>query len=125
MAACLSHAGCRRDDHRGRADAGVTLTWALRPSTATVGPATLMLSLRRPDGVPIAGATVRVDGHMTHPGMAPVTAEATERPAGAGSYEARFAFTMPGDWVLIVSAALPDGTRVERRIDVGRVRAAG
>ena len=52
--------------------------------------------------------------------MAPVIAEASERTTGI--YVAPFNFSMPGDWVLLVSAALPDGERVEERIDVARVR---
>jgi hypothetical protein len=57
---------------------------------------------------------------MTHAGMAPVFASATERTAGV--YDLSFAFTMPGDWALLLSVTLPDGTRIERRIDVANVR---
>jgi len=60
---------------------------------------------------------------MTHAGMAPVMAAAVER--APGIYEAEFAFTMRGDWVLLVSVTLPDGARVERRIDVANVRPSG
>jgi hypothetical protein len=60
---------------------------------------------------------------MTHAGMAPVLAAAAERATGV--YEATFAFTMEGDWVLLVSVDLPDGARVERRIDVANVRPSG
>jgi hypothetical protein len=55
--------------------------------------------------------------------MAPLMAGAVERTPGV--YDAAFAFTMQGDWVLLVTIALPDGTRVERRIDVANVRPAG
>jgi hypothetical protein len=51
--------------------------------------------------------------------MTPVIAGAAERTAGV--YVAPFAFTMPGDWVLLVSGSLADGGRVEQRIDVGNV----
>ena len=57
---------------------------------------------------------------MVHPGMSPVIANASER--SAGEYVVPFTFTMPGDWVLIVSASLPDGRRVEKRIEVANVR---
>jgi hypothetical protein len=123
-AASLSHAGCGRSTHpdRGdlRADPRVDLTWTLRPAAAIVGPATLTVSLRAPSGGPMTGATVRIEGQMTHAGMAPLLADAVERAPGV--YEAAFAFTMQGDWVLLVSATLPDGARVERRIDVANVR---
>jgi len=55
--------------------------------------------------------------------MAPVLADATE--TAPGVYDLRFAFTMQGDWVLLVSAVLPGGARLERRIDVANVRPAG
>jgi hypothetical protein len=123
--ASLSHgsAACGRREQAARTDPRVDLTWTLRPATAVVGPATLTVSLRAPSGTPIAGATVRIEGHMTHAGMAPLLAEAVERAPGV--YDAAFAFTMPGDWVVLVSVNLPDGTRVERRIDVANVRPAG
>ncbi len=60
---------------------------------------------------------------MSHAGMAPVLANATE--SAPGVYDLRFAFTMQGDWVLLVAAVLPDGTRIERRVDVGNVRPSG
>jgi hypothetical protein len=60
---------------------------------------------------------------MKHPGMAPVLAAATERSPGV--YDLPFAFTMQGDWVLLVSAVAPHGGRIERRIDVANVRPAG
>ncbi|HUR35433.1 MAG TPA: FixH family protein [Vicinamibacterales bacterium] len=88
-----------------------------------VGPAALTVTLRHPSRDPVRGATVRLEGHMSHAGMAPVLADATE--SAPGVYDLRFAFTMQGDWVLLVSAALPDGARVERRIDVARVRPPG
>jgi len=122
-AAGLSHAGCSRSDHAARTDPRIDLTWTLRPSTPTVGPATLSLSLRTPAGDPIKGATVRIEGHMTHAGMTPLTAEAVERAPGV--YEAGFGFTMQGDWALLVSVEFPGGARVERRIDVANVRPSG
>lgn len=119
-AVSLSHAACGRT---ARVDPHVELTWTLRPAAATVGPAALTLTVRTSSGEPISGATVRVEGHMTHAGMAPVIAQAIER--APDIYEAAFAFTMPGDWALLVTAVLPDGTRVERRIDVPNVRPSG
>ena len=57
---------------------------------------------------------------MPHPGMTPIVADAAERSPGV--YVAPFTFTMPGNWALIVSAALPDGGRVEQRVEVPGVR---
>jgi hypothetical protein len=99
------------------------MKWTLRPTAAVVGPARLTITIRESSGRAMHGATVHLEGHMTHPGMAPVVADAVER--APGTYEVPFAFTMQGDWVLLVSAVLPDGGRLERRIDVTNVRPSG
>ena len=62
------------------------------------------------------GAGCRVEGHMAHPGMAPVIATAAERDAGV--YQIRLQFTMRGSWILLVTGELPDGRRINHRIDV-------
>ena len=41
--------------------------------------------------------------------MAPVVADVIER--GDGEYEAPLQFTMAGDWILLVTGQLPDGSR--------------
>jgi YtkA-like len=110
-------AGCRPTATLAPA---ATLTWTLSPTPPHAGPATLRVVLRDARGRSLAGATVGLEGHMSHPGMAPVLASATER--GPGVYDVPFAFTMPGDWILVVSALLPDGTRIERRVEVATVR---
>ena len=120
LAASLPPAGCGRTP---KPVSSVDVAWTLRPAPAAVGPATLTLTLRDRSGVPVQGAIVRLEGHMSHAGMAPVQETATER--GPGVYEVSFAFTMPGDWVLLLSATLTDGARVERRVDVPHVRPSG
>ena len=112
--------GCTR---AGEVPPPVEVAWTLSPSSPAVGPAILTITLRGPAGDAVSGATVRLEGHMSHPGMAPVVADAQERRPGV--YDVGFAFTMAGDWVLLVSAALPEAGRVERRIDVANVRPAG
>ncbi len=94
----------------------------LSPQPPRVGPA--VFRIRMTDAAssqPLSGARVRLEGNMTHAGMAPVFAEALE--AEPGRYRATLEFTMGGDWVVILHAALPDGRRFERRFDVKGVRA--
>lgn len=72
---------------------------------------------------PIAGGRLQVEAHMSHAGMTPVIARATER--GDGVYEVRWRFTMRGDWILLVTGTLPDGRRLDHRIDVPNVQPPG
>ena len=115
LAAGLTTVSCS-----GRATTSTTLSWTLTPSSPAVGPATFTATLRDPGGGAVTGATVRLEGHMSHPGMTPVIADAAERTPGV--YAAPFTFTMPGNWVLVVSASLAQGGRVEQRIEVANVR---
>jgi hypothetical protein len=114
LAASLAIASCG-----GRATSATTLSWTLTPPKPAVGPATLTVTLRDSAGAAVTGAQVRLEGHMSHPGMTPVIADAAARTPGI--YVVPFTFSMPGDWTLLVSAALPDGGRVEQRIDVANV----
>jgi hypothetical protein len=113
FAVTLPMAACGRS---GDPSPKLAVTWNLSPSAPAVGPAVLIVTLRDSVGAPVKNAAVRLEAQMTHAGMAPVFATATERPAGV--YDLSFAFTMQGDWALLVSATPPDGARTERRIDV-------
>ena len=90
------------------------------PEPARVGPATVTLKLADATGKPITGAHIAIEADMSHAGMSPLFAEAKE--AGPGRYEAHLEFQMAGDWVILLHVTLPDGTRVERQIDVRGVR---
>jgi hypothetical protein len=113
-AALAPAAACRTSP-----DAGV-VAWRLQPARPSVGPATLRLTLQGLSADIRDRATVRVVGHMAHPGMTPAVATVTGR--GGGDYDAALTFSMPGDWVLLASIVLPDGRRFEQRIDVPGVR---
>jgi hypothetical protein len=93
------------------------------PSPPEVGrPATVSLKvIDFLTSKPVSGARVRLEGNMTHAGMTPVFAEAKE--LEPGRYRATLEFTMAGDWVVLVHAALPDGRKFERQFDVKGVRA--
>ncbi|MFA5550412.1 MAG: FixH family protein [Trueperaceae bacterium] len=76
---------------------------------AAIGPAPLVVRLTDPEGNGVEGATVRVEGDMTHAGMQPVitTADAV----GNGLYRAEaMHFTMAGDWVITI-VVTADGKR--------------
>jgi hypothetical protein len=101
---CGLVAGCARtaDD--------VEAAWNIEPGPAVANVASVArIRLHDAKGA-LSGATLRLEGHMSHPGMAPVVAPAVERADGV--YEAPFQFTMAGDWVLVLAGTLADGRRV-------------
>ena len=118
-AAAVLAAGCRGPLG---ATPDVLVEHEISPQPPRVGPAVFNLSLTdAASSKPLGGARVRLEGNMTHAGMPPAFAEASE--LGPGRYRATLEFTMGGDWVVTVHAALPDGRKLERRFDVKGVRA--
>lgn len=89
------------------------------PSPPRVGPATLTLTMRDGTDQPLAGATLKLEANMSHPGMVPVFADARE--VQPGQYEASLEFTMGGDWFVIAEATFPDGRRLQRQMAVPAV----
>jgi hypothetical protein len=63
---------------------------------------------------------VEVVGDMTHAGMIPVEAVASELEPGQWVVES-FTFTMAGDWVITVTGTARDGSKRDREVRV-RVR---
>jgi hypothetical protein len=120
--ACLSTAcltGCTSPDPAE----SITVSWTLDPSPPIVGePIAARLTLRDRHQQPVTGARLRLEGLMSHPGMAPVMAAIVER--GDGTYEAALRFTMAGDWILLVTGELPGGAPLTKRIEIAGVRPA-
>jgi hypothetical protein len=117
-AALLIAAGCRQPPTAPE----ILLTWTAQPKPPVTGPLTLALDLserRRP----VRGAEVRLEGTMTHPGMAPVSARARE--TSPGRYVGRMELSMAGDWVFLVDARLRDGRTLHRQIELPGVRSPG
>jgi hypothetical protein len=106
-------AACGRGG-RDLPEVGVELV--IEPAPPRIGPAVVTVALRDAGGQPIRGAVVKLEGNMSHAGMVPVLAEATEM--AEGRYRADLEFTMGGDWFILVQATLPDGRYMERTVDV-------
>ena len=114
---CL--AGCDRTDP---ADA-VRVSWTLDPSPPRAGTTIVArLTLRDAAQQPLTGVHLRLEGLMSHPGMASVSAAVVER--GNGEYEAPLQFTMAGDWILLVTGELPGGEQIKKQIEIAGVRPA-
>ena len=110
--------GCQR---RAEPHAGISVEHEVEPRPPRVGAARVTLRVADASGRPLGGARVRLEANMSHAGMRPVFAEAVE--SGPGRYQTELEFTMAGDWVVLVHAALPDGRKIERQFDVKGVRA--
>ena len=114
---------CRPPSDRVSGDAasnGALVSVELLTRPARVGPASIEVTVR--DGsAAVSGASVRVTGDMTHAGMVPVVAEASEVDDGVYRSDG-FAFDMAGDWVITVDVTLPDGGRSQGTlaVSVGR-----
>lgn len=91
------------------------------PDPPRVGIANVELTLVDAAGAPVRGANVKIEGTMTHPGMAPRFGEASE--GAPGVYRSRLELTMAGDWVILVDARLASGASVQRQLDLPGVRA--
>jgi hypothetical protein len=98
----------------------VTIEHTISPEPARVGPASITLKLADVGGKPVTGAKVAIEGDMSHAGMSPVFAEASE--AEPGRYQAYLEFPMAGDWVVLLHITLPGGKKLERQFDVKGVR---
>jgi YtkA-like len=119
LAVSLLSPGCRRPA-AGAPD--IALDWKIAPDPPAVGAATFSFTLTHSGtGRRVQGARVRIEADMTHPGMAPVLATASE--IAPGQYQAPLRLTMAGDWILLLEAELPDGRSLHRQVDLPGVRA--
>jgi hypothetical protein len=118
-----SGTGCRRVQRESGEAKDVRLSWSIAPDPPATGPAEVHLALSHSGTeAPLTGARLRVEGNMSHPGMAPIFATAGEQ-GPPGRYQASLTFTMAGDWFLLVTGELRDGRHFARQVDVPAVRA--
>ncbi|MCS6835270.1 MAG: FixH family protein [Anaerolineae bacterium] len=82
---------------------------AYEPREARVGPAELLVTVRRADGTPIAEAVLDIRGDMAHAGMVPVLRQALTD--GQGQARVPFEWTMGGSWFVEVIVTAPDGEK--------------
>lgn len=112
----LALAACSR---QSTGDPTVQVRMIVTPSPPTVGEALITIAVSDPANQPIAGATLVLEGTMTHAGMAPTSADAREvRP---GEYQAALPLSMAGDWLVTITATLPDGRVVEQTLPLNGV----
>jgi hypothetical protein len=95
------------------------MSYQVSPQPARVGDVTITINMKDRSERPIAGASVKLEGNMSHAGMAPVIAEARE--IGPGHYQAKMKLTMAGDWDVLVLLTLPDGSEADQEFEIKNV----
>jgi hypothetical protein len=105
--------GCRKPAND---DGDISIEESIAPQPVRAGTETITLRLTTRSHQPVAGARVQVEGDMSHPGMAPVIADALE--IAPGDYRAPLNFSMGGDWVVLFHINLSDGRKFEREMDL-------
>lgn len=114
---CLFAAGCR-----SQPSVDIRIAPEVEPQPARVGQATITLRVTDSSGALVKGARIKLEGDMSHSGMAPVFADAAE--FEPGRYRANIELTMAGDWIVLVHLTLRDGAKVERQFDIKGVAPA-
>jgi hypothetical protein len=119
LLAMLIITGCRQTGVN-QPEANLDIQLDVAPDALQTGEATLQIQINDAEGNPVSDATLDVRGDMTHAGMIPVIREDI-RGNEEGVYTVPFEWTMGGDWIVDVTATLPDGRatteRFEFRID--------
>ncbi len=105
--------GCR--DRTG-SSSDLTLEHEISPQPARVGPVTITLRLMDAAGTPVTGALLKLEGNMSHAGMAPVFADTNE--TEPGRYRSTLELSMAGDWHVLVKITLPDNRKLERQFEI-------
>ena len=111
--------GCRKSP-LGARETTLSVDFEISPQPPRAGPATITLRISGSDGKPMSGVSVRLEGNMTHAGMAPSFGTAEE--ISPGRYRAPFDFSMGGDWIILVHLTLPNREKLERQFDVKGVQ---
>jgi hypothetical protein len=119
LCACLLFAqACRQKS----VPADLILEHQISPQPPRVGPVAITLRMTDASGKPVTGARIEIEGNMSHAGMTPVFAEATE--TGNGGYRATIDLSMAGDWLVVAHIALIDGRKLERQFEINGVAPA-
>ena len=111
--------GCTQ---RNEPSSNLTLAYEVSPLPARVGPTTITLKLTDASGNVVTGARITLEGNMSHPGMAPVFADARE--IEPGRYQSVIELSMAGDWYVLAHVSLPDGRKLDQQFDIKGVKAA-
>ena len=94
----------------------LTLAHEVSPQPPRTGQVTITLRLTDTSGTAVTGARIKLEGNMSHAGMAPVFVDATE--TEPGRYRSIMELSMAGDWHVSARVTLPDGRQFERQFEI-------
>jgi hypothetical protein len=93
------------------------ITLSSSPFPLAVGSSMLLVSVTDGQGMPLEDVRVFVDGVFNHPGMIPMTGRGqAQRPDGL--YPVSMRWSMTGDWVIEVTAILPNNEALKEQFEV-------
>jgi len=117
----MEHENMEQAGETGAGHSSEAIQVELTPAPEGPGGEYLTVMLTDADGAPITDATVSLEGNMNHAGMVPVITDGvTDEADGAedGAYQAPFGFTMNGDWIITISAEMPDGSVEQQDVNL-------
>jgi hypothetical protein len=114
LVVCLAFA--QACSHRNDSAPDLTLTHEVSPQPPQVGLSTITLKVADSAGKPLTGLRIKLEGNMSHAGMTPVFAVATD--TGPGQYLSTMELSMAGDWHFMVHMIFPDGREVDREFEI-------
>jgi len=86
------------------------------PFPLLLGPTTLLVAVSASDGTVVENAQVVVSSQMMHEGMLPINGRANTSVNGV--YYVPITWPMAGQWLIDVTASLPDGGMIQERFEV-------
>ena len=97
-------------------DSTIQIQVSSHPFPLATGPGTLLVALTNADGAPVDDADVQVSANMMMPGMLPLTGRLEA--SHDGQYPVSLMWTMPGEWVVDVTAAVPGSESAHEQFNI-------
>lgn len=94
----------------------VLVAHEVSPQPSRVGQVTITFIVTGASGKPVKGARIRLEGNMSHAGMVPVFADASE--TAPGRYVSNLELSMAGDWYVVARVTLPDSRQLDYQFDI-------
>jgi hypothetical protein len=116
LLAFLMPTACTRQSTTGDEAEDINVEIGIQPDPPIVGEAIILVEISDQQGRPVEGLDVAVKGDMTHAGMTPVLGTSTYQ--GDGQYTLPIEWTMAGDWILQLTAEMPDGRTLKRSFNL-------